>query len=109
MIGTSATTGKALTGLGHLRQSINDILTTPIGSRIMRRNYGSLIPGLIDQPMGPATKLRLYAATAHALVAWEPRLDLESISLGESEAGRYQLSITGREQTGATVSAQVAL
>lgn len=109
MIGTSASTGKALAGLDHLRQSISDILTTPIGSRVMRRNYGSLIPDLIDQPMGPATRLRLYAASAHALVAWEPRLDLESIALSESEAGRYQLLITGSEQTGGTVSAQVAL
>ncbi|MEZ0150119.1 MAG: GPW/gp25 family protein [Candidatus Reddybacter sp.] len=109
MIGTSATTGKALTGLDHLRQSISDILTTPIGSRVMRRNYGSLIPGLIDQPMGPATRLRLYAASAHALVVWEPRLDLEAIALTESAAGLYQLSITGREQAGGTINAQVAL
>ncbi len=39
MKGMSAETGKALEGLEHLKQSITDILTTPIGSRIMRREY----------------------------------------------------------------------
>lgn len=30
------TTGKAIGELAHLRQSVGDILTTPIGSRVMR-------------------------------------------------------------------------
>lgn len=29
------------TELDHIRQSVQDILTTPIGTRIMRREYGS--------------------------------------------------------------------
>ncbi|WP_402719017.1 hypothetical protein [Janthinobacterium rivuli] len=57
-----AATGRSLTGLGHLRQSITDILTTPIGSRI-RRRYGSEVPELIDPPLNSATQLRIYAAT----------------------------------------------
>ena len=32
----------------HIKQSIADILLTPVGSRIQRREYGSLIPMLID-------------------------------------------------------------
>lgn len=28
----------------HIKQSIADILLTPVGSRIQRREYGSLIP-----------------------------------------------------------------
>ena len=32
----------------HLNQSIADILTTPIGTRVMRPDYGSNIPRLID-------------------------------------------------------------
>ena len=57
-----STSGKPISGLDHLRQSIADILTTPIGSRVMRRDYGSLLPGLIDQPQNNATTLRLYSA-----------------------------------------------
>ncbi len=40
MKGMDAKTGKVLEGLEHLKQSIIDILTTPVSSRIMRRDYG---------------------------------------------------------------------
>ena len=61
----------------HIRQSVADILGTPVGSRIMRRPYGSLIPSLIDQPGNPATRLRLMAATVMALITWEPRISVQ--------------------------------
>ena len=48
MIGMSAVTGKPLEGLDHLRQSIADILSTPIGTRVGRREYGSLLAELVD-------------------------------------------------------------
>ena len=71
MRGMSAETGASLEGDDHLRQSIADILTTPVGSRVMRREYGSELPFLIDQPMNPATRQALYAATAAALARWQ--------------------------------------
>lgn len=81
MIGINRITGQALEGIDHLRQSIVDILTTPLGSRVMRRDYGSLLPSLIDQPDNAATRLRVYAATAAALMRWEPRLRLTRIAM----------------------------
>lgn len=42
MTGMSRETGKALDEAAHISQSIRDILTTPVGSRLMRRTYGSL-------------------------------------------------------------------
>ncbi|MNM57510.1 Lysozyme [compost metagenome] len=57
MMGMHAATGRSLTGLAHLRQSVADIITTPIGSRIRRRRYGSEVPELIDQPLNSATLL----------------------------------------------------
>ena len=71
MMGMHAATRRSLTGLGHLRQSVTDILTTPRGSRIRLRRYGSEVPELIDQPLNSATQLRIYAATAFALRRWE--------------------------------------
>ena len=53
MEGMDGTTGAKLAGIDHLRQSIRDILTTRIGTRVMRRDYGSDLPGLIDRPMSP--------------------------------------------------------
>ncbi len=81
MIGMSATTGRTLSESAHLAQSIADILTTPIGSRVMRREYGSQLPDLIDAPFNDATRLQAYAATAMALMRWEPRIRLSRVQL----------------------------
>ncbi|WP_312597863.1 GPW/gp25 family protein [Stutzerimonas nitrititolerans] len=81
MIGMSARTGRTVSESAHLAQSIADILTTPIGSRVMRREYGSQLPDLIDAPLNDATRLQAYAATAMALMRWEPRIRLSRVQL----------------------------
>jgi len=78
-MGMSAKTGRKLSGVQHIQQSIADILATPIGSRVMRRGYGSLLPDLIDQPLNGGTKLRAYAAIAIAIQQWEPRVRLRRV------------------------------
>lgn len=77
----SRITGLEIGFAEFLQQSITDILTTPIGSRVMRRDYGSLIPDLIDQPLIGSTVLRVYAAAAAALMRWEPRIRVTSVKL----------------------------
>ncbi len=97
MIGMSNTTGKALSGDAHLAQSIADILTTPLGSRVMRRDYGSLLFELIDRPINGAIRLLMHAATAIALRRWEPRLQLTRVLLvGEPQTGQMTIRIEGR-------------
>lgn len=71
--GVDAVTGKPLTDWEHTRQSIDKILTTPIGSRVMRRDFGSELPDLVDTKMTQRQILRLYSAAAVALQKWEPR------------------------------------
>ncbi|RPE74630.1 GPW/gp25 family protein [Vulcaniibacterium tengchongense] len=89
-----AATGRLIEGEAHLRQSIADILTTPIGSRVMRRDYGSLLPELIDQPFNGATLVKLYGATASALMRWEPRIRLTRIQLVPgAEPGAFALEL----------------
>lgn len=75
------TTGTSLTGLEHLRQSVGDILSTPIGSRVMRREYGSLVPELIDHPDNNTSQVRLFSAVASALLRWEPRFRLTRVGV----------------------------
>lgn len=95
MIGIDKNTGKALEGLAHLKQSIEDILTTPKGTRVMRREYGSDLPRLVDAPTNRETLLDIYAATAGALAEWEPRIAVESVTATDITEGRIILSITG--------------
>lgn len=95
--GISATTGQALGGVAHLRQSIRDILSTRIGTRIMRRDYGSRLPELVDNPLNELTKVELFAATAEALARWEPRFLLERVFVESvSEAGRIVIALEGK-------------
>lgn len=69
-------TGTTLSEIEHIKQSVADILLTPIGSRIQRREYGSYIPLLIDRPINPALLLQLSSAAVMALKKWEPRLQV---------------------------------
>ena len=80
-------TGKTLTGLAHLRQSVRDILTTPIGTRVMRREYGSRLFELVDAPLTPGTLTEIYAAAQDALRRWEPRLRVERIRATANQGG----------------------
>lgn len=86
-------TGRRIDRAAHISQSIADILTTPIGSRLMRRGYGSYIPQLIDQPLTDANILRLQAATAQAIMQWEPRTRLRSARLRFDATGRAHLTL----------------
>lgn len=50
MIGIDSGTGRYLHGNEHLRQSVTDILSTPVGSRVLLREYGSRLFSLLDNP-----------------------------------------------------------
>ena len=109
-MGMDAYTGKSLSGDAHLAQSIADILSTPVGTRLMRRDYGSRVPDLIDAPANAVTRVQLYAATATALMRWEPRITLTRVALSVVDArqGRWVLDLVGtRTNTGDTVDLSV--
>ena len=98
-IGLNPTTGRARGGLDHLRASIQDILTTPLGSRVMRRTYGSRLFELIDSNLNALTLAQMYAAVADALAKWEPRLKVThvqaSAAIGDVAAGKIAIDIVG--------------
>ena len=112
MSGMNARTGRAMDSLAHIQQSVADILTTPIGSRVMRREYGSLLPELIDEPFIGPTALRAYAATVVALMKWEPRIRVQRVTrqVSTQRPGRFDLIITAqRVDNGERVSLAVPL
>ncbi|EJF7977841.1 GPW/gp25 family protein [Escherichia coli] len=109
-IGMSQSNGKAITDTDHLRQSVRDILLTPQGSRIARREYGSLLSALIDQPQNPALRLQVMSAVYVALSRWEPRLTLDSITItiNSNFDGSMVVELTGRRNNGVSVSLSVS-
>ncbi len=78
-VGMDNTTGRRIKGIAHLRQSVVTILTTPIGSRVLRRDFGSRLYELLDKNVTQSLKMQMYAATVEALRKWEPRLEVKRV------------------------------
>lgn len=102
MSGMNAATGRKLTTKAHISQSIADILLTPVGSRVQRREYGSMLPELIDQPQSDALVLQLMAASVIAITQWEPRIKITSVVFDiKNTSGTAQLQLNAvRVDTG---------
>lgn len=84
----SRLTGRSISTIEHIKQSIQDILTTPIGSRIMRRTYGSLLPKLIDTPLNNTTILQCQVAAATAILQWENRISISTLKINQLSKGK---------------------
>lgn len=99
MKGMNAITGRSISGVDHLSQSIGKILGTPLGSCIQRRTFGSELPDLTDAPTNGETCIRVYAAIATALMRWEPRLTLTRVQLtvdaGDAYSGKQYVDLEG--------------
>ena len=98
MKGMNPSTGRSIAGLDHLYQSIGQIMTTPLASRIKRRPFGSELADLVDAPNNGAIRTRLYAAIATALMRWEPRLTLTRVQLSDDDTvitGQQIIDIEG--------------
>ena len=100
-LGMNSQTGLSVSEAEHIRQSVRDILVTPVGSRVMRREYGSLLSALIDQPQSPALRLQIMAACYSAIQKWEPRISLTTNTYERSETdGGLYVDINGTRSTG---------
>lgn len=95
MIGMDRHTGQPISGIEHLRQSMADILGTPLGSRRHRPEYGSKLRAFVDLPINAGWKSSVQAETARALGRWEPRLKLESVRVLAVLGGKIDLSVAG--------------
>ncbi|WP_324710097.1 GPW/gp25 family protein [Pseudomonas citronellolis] len=95
MIGVDRRTGQPLSGLAHLKQSIEDILTTPLGSRRMRPEYGSRLRRMVDLPVNEGWKSAVQAEVARSLGRWEPRITLQSVKVAAVVGGRITLRLQG--------------
>lgn len=109
-LGMNQATGLSVSDAEHIRQSIRDILVTPVGSRMMRRQYGSLLSALADQPQNEALRLQISAACYMAILKWEPRVRLTGITFETRFDGEMVVDITGEfTYSGASLSLSIPL
>jgi len=94
-LGMNRETGRAIIDADHIRQSVSDILHTPVGSRVMRRDYGSLLSSLIDMPQNDALNLQMMCACYMALLKWEPRVTITSLMIERQFNGQMVVDLTG--------------
>lgn len=101
--GLSSKTGKTLNDDEHISACMENILTTPKGSRIARREYGSDLPDMIDKPLNGKTRMQCMAASVIALTRWEPRVEISKVQMqvGTGEkAGALAIEVSGTKRDG---------
>ncbi|MEM1000460.1 MAG: GPW/gp25 family protein [Bacteroidota bacterium] len=96
--------GNRIRGEAHLQQSIRDIIMTPIGSRVMRRDYGCGLFYLLDQPINGPLIGMIQAQIINALIRFEPRVIFSQVQVLSAQPGELVLSLKGNwRETGQPV------
>jgi phage baseplate assembly protein W len=85
----SRRTGKRLSPEEHIRQSLEDILSTPKGSRVMLRDYGSRLFELLGKGID---KMSIFTAVHEAVARWEPRVRLNAVKVLDGPEEEKKLS-----------------
>ncbi|EGF1230018.1 baseplate assembly protein [Campylobacter jejuni] len=79
--------------LTSIEESINDILITPLGTRVMRPEYGSLLYTLIDRKIDDDFRVKLTRYTAEAISKWEKRVKLKGVRLNKMQEGKLSITL----------------
>jgi len=95
-VGINRATGRPLADWEHVKQSIAVILTTALGTRVMRRDFGSRLMSLIDAPTNDRVILAAYSAIAEAIERQELRYRLDAVTIAEASAdGAITFNLSG--------------
>jgi phage baseplate assembly protein W len=101
--GFNRLTGAPLRGFDHVRQSLNVIFTTPLGSRVMRRNFGFAGTAILGREnLTPQVIIKFYMAIVIAVALWEPRFRVRRLRFPNPtnsptalQQGRFGVEIEG--------------
>ena len=95
MAGMNRLTGRWIKGWAHTSQSLGDILSTPLLSRVMRRPYGAEEDALVDKPISKGGLTRPVMAVAVPVDRWEPRVRLTRVTIADAAVtGKLGLKLT---------------
>lgn len=77
-----------------VRQAILIILGTEPGERVMRPEFGAGLGSFVFEPISSATVESLKRRVEESLIDWEPRIDLESVSVRPvPDEGKLQIEV----------------
>ncbi|MCB5204255.1 integrase [Neorhizobium sp. T786] len=90
--GIDGRTGKVITGIPHLMQSLAKIWGTRIDTRVMRLDFGSDLRSLLSEDLTPSIALLIYNELVASAARWEPEYVLNQLQLVTiSETGKLGL------------------
>lgn len=82
----------------HVTESILQILGTMVTSRVIRRDFGSRMKGIVFDPNDPTLDAHIDYIVRTALETWEPRVIVGPITTDRTEwkSGRIEININVR-------------
>ena len=81
-----------------IRQSVRIILGTNPGERVMRPDFGAGLNAFLFEPISFSLMQRVKQRVQEALIDWEPRIDVEKVTVSNdrSEPGKLIINIEYR-------------
>ena len=78
-----------------IRQAIRIILGTNPGERVMRPNFGAGLKDFVFESISTTTITRIRKRVRDALIDWEPRIDVDEVTVepDRAEQGKLLVSI----------------
>ncbi len=77
-----------------VEQAIRIIIGTDRGERVMRPDFGAGLRSFVFGPLNQTTIRQVQTRVQEALVTWEPRIDVESVTVRIDASERSKLEIT---------------
>lgn len=97
---------QAADSIQKVSMAIQQILGTKIGSRVIDRDFGSDLRGLIFDPINELTATRIRFATVEAIQRWEKRVEILDVDVSVLRASegvieaRIEFRIIATQQIG---------
>ena len=96
-------------GAEKLRDNVVHILLTGVGERVMRRDYGAGLRGLVHDPINDALLSVVQHQVVKALAEGEPRVEVAAVRVAAHQAGTATAGVgtLGGEPAGDAVIVEV--
>ena len=85
-----------------IQESIRIILGTNPGERLMRPHFGAGLNTFVFEPVNTTTLAQVKKRVEDSLVDWEPRIDVEQVSVTTDDTERNRLLIDVKYRVRAT-------
>lgn len=94
MAGMDRSTGRWISDWDHTSQSLDDVVTTPLGERVLRRMYGAEDDAIVDKPASVKGLTPAVMAVAVPVHRWEPRVRLQRVTIAAAAVtGKLSLAM----------------